>query len=135
MVKRKKDIETCGWLWNNMSRKIRSTPPGRHTYKMWLRMLQDIELKCNNHNRFYHILTTFNKLNKTCHTIVEWGKSIPITHKYTQIHNGSISCLDIHVCPSIKSDKVKLAIWAQTSPLCEMMRSFKCVLHVSKCKC
>jgi hypothetical protein len=52
-------------------------------YLQDVRMLQYIELKCNNDNRFYHILTAFNKLNKTCHTIVERGKLIPLTHKYT----------------------------------------------------
>jgi hypothetical protein len=48
----------------------------------------------------------------------------------TQIHDRSLSWLGIDT--SIKSGGVKLVSWVQTSPSSEMMRSCKCLLHVSK---
>ena len=57
------------------------------------------------------------------------AKSISLTHKYiTTRFSGPWLGTDT----SVKSDWVKLVLWAQTSPLFEMMRSCKCFLDVSK---
>ena len=49
-------------------------------------------------------------------------QSIILTHKY-------MTCLSTDT--SIKSGGVKLVVWAQTSPLSEMMRSCKCFPRMS----
>ena len=46
------------------------------------------------------------------------------------MHNDSLSWLSTST--SIKSDRAKLVVWSQTSPLMEMMGSYKCFAHVSK---
>jgi hypothetical protein len=53
-------------------------------------------------------------------------KSIP----FTQIHDRSLfwPCTST----SIESGGVKLVLWAQSTPLSEMMWSCKCFLHASK---
>jgi len=51
------------------------------------------------------------------------------THN-TQIHDGSLSWL--YTDTSIKSGRVKLVLWALTSPLSDMKRSCKYIPHVSK---
>ena len=47
-----------------------------------------------------------------------------------QIDYRSFSWLDIGT--SIKSGRIKLVLWAQSYPLSEIMRSWKCFPHVSK---
>ena len=49
---------------------------------------------------------------------------------FTQIHDRSLFWLGTGT--SIESGGVKLVLWAQSTPLSEMMWSCKCFLHVSK---
>jgi len=76
---------------------------------------------------------TNNKLSKQLQNqiIKLWkeanSRSIPPTHKYMTTHfPGLVQAL------LKKSDRVKLVLWTQTSPLSEMMQSCKCFPHVSK---
>ena len=79
--------------------------------------------KMNNKN--YHIVGAILKPNiKT----VERGKNYTPN---TQIHDRPLSWLGTGT--SIKSDVVKLTLWAQTPPLSEMIRSCKCVPLESNC--
>ena len=60
---------------------------------------------------------TLRNVLKSYRTIIERGK---IDIHNTQIYDLSLSWLDAGT--SIKSCGVKLVLWAQTSPLTEMMR-------------
>ena len=75
--------------------------------------------------------------NNKCHTVRTGPKSTrkPIERgnldtTNIQIHDRSLSCL----CTGIsikKSGGVMLLLWTKTSPLCEMMQSYKCFQHMS----
>jgi len=60
----------------------------------------------------------------------------PLTHKYmtanTQIHERLFSWIGTYTGTSIKSEQIKLVLWAQTSPLSEMVPSCKCFSNMSK---
>ena len=71
-------------------------------------------------NTKYSNVGTILKFNRT---IIERGEIYILN---TQIHDRSFSCLGTGT--SIKSGGVKLVIWAQTSPLWEMMRSYTCFI-------
>jgi hypothetical protein len=60
---------------------------------------------------------------KGCVSSIEETQSIILTHKY-------MTCLSTDT--SIKSGGVKLVLWAQTSPLSEMMLSCKCFPRMSR---
>jgi len=60
----------------------------------------------------------------------------PLTHKYmtanTQIHERLFSWIGTYTGTSINSEQIKLVLWAQTSPLSEMVPSCKCFSNMSK---
>ena len=66
------------------------------------------------------------RLKKT-YKVVGKGKIDILTHK---LHDCSLCWLGTG--DSIKSDRVKLVLWGQISPLVEKMQPYKCVSHVSK---
>jgi hypothetical protein len=66
-------------------------------------------------------------IRKNIYKVVGKGK-IDILN--TQLHDCSLCWIGTR--NSIKSDRVKLVLWAQISPLVEMMQPYKCFLHVSK---
>ena len=57
-------------------------------------------------------------------------KRHPFDTPNTQIHDRSFSWL--YTDTSINSGRVKLVLWALTSPLSDMKRSCKYILHVNK---
>jgi len=68
--------------------------------------------------------TPVGTIPKSIIKIVERSK---IDTSNTQIHDDSLFWLGTGTL--IKSGRVKLVIWAQTSHLCEMMQSAKCFTH------
>jgi len=75
-------------------------------------------------NKIYHTVGTIPTSNIK---IVERGT---IDTPNTQIHDRP--CYWIGTGTSIKCGGVKLVLWGKTSPLSEMMWSYKCFLHMSK---
>jgi hypothetical protein len=53
-------------------------------------------------------------------------------NRYLNTHKNDRTLSWLGTCTSIKRGEAKLALWAQTSPLTEMMRSCKCFPFVSK---
>jgi hypothetical protein len=70
----------------------------------------------------------FNSLSpKTKRKIIERGK---IDTSNTQIHDRSFSVFGPGT--SMKSGRVKIVVWVQISSVSEMIRSCRCIPHVSK---
>jgi hypothetical protein len=57
-----------------------------------------------------------------------WNRRNKIDAPNTHIHDHSLFWLS--TCIFIKSGGVKLILWLQTSPISEMMRSWKCFSHM-----
>ena len=72
-----------------------------------------------------NIILSSYQSGKSNRKIIERGK---IYTSYKQIHDCSLSWLGTDI--SVKSDRVKLVLWAQTSLLNVMMWSYKWFLHV-----
>jgi hypothetical protein len=64
---------------------------------------------------------------KTKRKIIERGK---IDTSNTQIHDRSFSVFGLGT--SMKSGRVKIVVWVQVSPASDMIRSCRCIPHVSK---
>jgi hypothetical protein len=72
-----------------------------------------------------NIILSCYQSGKSNRKIIERGK---IYTSCKQIHDCSLSWLGTDI--SVKSDRVKLVLWAQTSLLIVMMWSYKWFLHV-----
>jgi hypothetical protein len=75
-------------------------------------------------NKKYHTAGTFPKSNVKIDEKRE--------NRYLNTHKNDRTLSWLGTCTSIKRGEAKLVLWAQTSPLTEMMRSCKCFPFVSK---
>ena len=106
-------------------------PSNEHLWQVWLKSVQRFQrrrVKCEK--------LTDGRLPMTKAHMAYVPGELKICRKtetklilLTQIHDKPLSWLGTGT--SIISGGVKLVLWAQSSPLSEMMTSYKCFLHAS----